>query len=501
MVKQIFEKPVGSEQPRSLELRGKQGSPTRTLQIVAGFAIIWAVAMALTMALRSGPVPSAPTLGPPGGDHCHQGEPPDEGGESPGDNNSCSFVLVESLPLDMPYAASSPEGQPIAQTWGRLLEMARESVHVASYYWSLTGADVGVNDSSSQLGEEILKKLESLPARNVSLLVVGSIPTLALASEDLRVLERAGAQVRRVNLGRLTQGVLHSKFWVVDMRHIYLGSANMDWRSLTQVKELGAVIYNCSRLARDLWKIFQTYWDLGTPGAAIPPSWPQNYSTSINSHRPLDVDFNGTAAEAFLAASPPALCPQGRTHDLAALLQGIREAQEFVHISVMEYFPTTRFQQPPRYWPVIDNALRAAAFNRNVPIRLLVSCGVDTDPSMFAYLRSLRALHHPEANVTVEVKVFIVPIKNHSNVPFGRLNHSKYMVTETVVYIGTSNWSEDYFSNTAGVGLVLRPKASDPQGRRWAARQLVQRVFDRDWSSDYAVSLEDLPGHPDCACT
>lgn len=33
----------------------------------------------------------------------------------------------------------------------------------------------------------------------------------------------------------LTSGVLHTKFWVVDKRHIYIGSANMDWRSLTQV--------------------------------------------------------------------------------------------------------------------------------------------------------------------------------------------------------------------------------------------------------------------------
>lgn len=45
----------------------------------------------------------------------------------------------------------------------------------------------------------------------------------------------SGAQVRHVPMGRLTGGVLHSKFWVVDGRHIYVGSANMDWRSLTQV--------------------------------------------------------------------------------------------------------------------------------------------------------------------------------------------------------------------------------------------------------------------------
>lgn len=44
-----------------------------------------------------------------------------------------------------------------------------------------------------------------------------------------------GAHVRKVNFGHLTQGVLHTKLWIVDMKHIYIGSANMDWRSLTQV--------------------------------------------------------------------------------------------------------------------------------------------------------------------------------------------------------------------------------------------------------------------------
>lgn len=44
-----------------------------------------------------------------------------------------------------------------------------------------------------------------------------------------------GVQVRKVNFGRLTRGVLHSKFWIVDRKHVFIGSANMDWRALTQV--------------------------------------------------------------------------------------------------------------------------------------------------------------------------------------------------------------------------------------------------------------------------
>lgn len=62
----------------------------------------------------------------------------------------CRLVLVESTPQDLPFAAGSPSAQPLAQAWLQLLDTAQESVHVASYYWSLTGNDIGVNDSSSQ---------------------------------------------------------------------------------------------------------------------------------------------------------------------------------------------------------------------------------------------------------------------------------------------------------------------------------------------------------------
>lgn len=41
--------------------------------------------------------------------------------------------------------------------------------------------------------------------------------------------------MRKVDFGRLANGVLHSKFWIVDRKHVFIGSANMDWRALTQV--------------------------------------------------------------------------------------------------------------------------------------------------------------------------------------------------------------------------------------------------------------------------
>jgi hypothetical protein len=52
--------------------------------------------------------------------------------------------------------------------------------------------------------------------------------------------------------------------------HFYVGSANFDWRSLTQVKEMGILVKDCPRLAQDMAKIFDVYWALGGDGVSIP---------------------------------------------------------------------------------------------------------------------------------------------------------------------------------------------------------------------------------------
>jgi phospholipase D3/4 len=45
-------------------------------------------------------------------------------------------------------------------------------------------------------------------------------------------------KVRSVNFPKLMGGgVLHTKLWIVDEQHFYVGSANMDWRSLTEVRK------------------------------------------------------------------------------------------------------------------------------------------------------------------------------------------------------------------------------------------------------------------------
>lgn len=77
------------------------------------------------------------------------------------------------------------------------------------------------------------------------------------------------------------------------------------------------------------------------------------------------------------------------------------------------------------------------------------------------------------------------------------------MVTDRTAYIGTSNWSGDYFINTAGIGLVMQdnePERTDRADNGTGAntttstggstiRGDLAAIFMRDWDSMYAVDL------------
>uniref|UniRef100_I3K2H2 Phospholipase D family member 4 n=1 Tax=Oreochromis niloticus TaxID=8128 RepID=I3K2H2_ORENI len=412
---------------------------------------------------------------------------------------SCSMALVESIPEHMKYKDNVTFGIPLEQVWNNLISVATNEVDVVSFYWTLTGEDISVNSSSDMPGRNILKELEELPSRNVTVRVITSVPTVRTNSTDLEILKQKGVHVRKVDFGRLANGVLHSKFWIVDRKHVFIGSANMDWRALTQVKELGVVIYNCSSLAKDLRKIFQSYWVMGQPNSSLPQPWPAKYNTDINKQHPLLVKENNISSQLYVAASPPSFCPPSRTQDLDAILSIIFGAQHYVDVSVMEYFPTTRFDKPRRYWPVIEDAIKTAAFERKVHIRMLISCGRDSDPDMLPFLQSLASFDSPQQHISIQIKLYIVPVANQSDIPFSRVNHNKYMVTDKVAYIGTSNWSGDYFLTTAGVGLVVSQHASQPEMKNTTLYSQLKAVFNRDWHSEFAVVLDDLGHHPDCS--
>ncbi|XP_013395460.1 phospholipase D3 [Lingula anatina] len=403
-------------------------------------------------------------------------------------NDPCRFSLIETIPENLTYNGTSLNHPSIYESWMELISAANESIDIGAFYFTLQGKDVMENpDPSAINGDTVFNGLkDALTKRKLKVRIVQSKPTGVSQGNDTAVLGQLGADVRSIDFPKLVgAGILHTKLWVIDNKHFYVGSANLDWRSLAQVKELGTVTYDCPCLAADIAKIFEAYWAMSAPDAEIPSPWPDNYDTIYNNRTPAEVKLNGKdQAMVYLSSSPPQFCPASRTTDIDAILDIINKPQKFIYIAVMDYFPTTLYLHPNRAWFVIDNALRIAAYERNVEVRVLGSWWNHTQHSMPYFLESLKLYSRH-----IQVKLFKVPASvKQAKIPYSRVNHNKYMVTENVAYIGTSNWSGDYFIDTGGIGFIVNQTSNSANS---SIPQQLKAIFDRDWNSSYSHPVTD----------
>ncbi|XP_050348626.1 5'-3' exonuclease PLD3-like isoform X2 [Nymphalis io] len=400
-------------------------------------------------------------------------------------SDECRLSLVESIPEGHMYPPNATH-MPTKNAWLDLIDEAQKSIEIASFYWTLRFNEEYPYNSSIE-GEQVFQALLAAGTkRNIDLKIAQNWPTKANPNIDTEYLvKKKAAQVRSLNFSKLLGGgVLHTKFWIVDRQHFYIGSANMDWRSLTQVKELGILAYNCSCLATDLGKIFDVYWSLGAADAVVPDSWPSELSTDINMQHQINISDGNSTFGAYITSSPPPLSPTGRTNDDDAIVDIIHSAEEFIYIAVMDYGPALEYAPKLKFWPKIDDAIRRAALEARVRVRMLISWWRHSQPAEDHFLASLAALANAYPRVDIQVRRFIVPsTPAQDKIPMARVNHNKYMVTERTAYVGTSNWYGDYFVDTTGAALVCG---------RSALHDRLRAVFERDWASPYAVPLRAL---------
>jgi phospholipase D3/4 len=113
--------------------------------------------------------------------------------------------------------------------WNVLINEAKKTILIGSFYWTLKSDEV-YNHSSSVYGDKIFQSLLAAGAdRKIDIRIAQNMPSQVSPNIDTEILmKRKAAKVRSVNFMRLFgAGVLHTKVWVVDGQHFYIGSANM----------------------------------------------------------------------------------------------------------------------------------------------------------------------------------------------------------------------------------------------------------------------------------
>ena len=218
------------------------------------------------------------------------------------------------------------------------------------------------------------------------------------------------------------------------------------------------------------------------------------------------MNFDGQPAGVFLTGCPHEVCAPGRSFDGDGLVYTIQDAAKSVCVSVMDFGPVSLYSRKsdahpgpgalptdtPVWWPSLFDAVLSAVPTRKVYVRLLVSKWAHTAALIEPFLRALqlaadagRADKYMTAG-QLEIKQFVIPGWDSTTGSFrtypghSRVNHTKYIVTDRRVNIGTSNMTWDYFASTAGSSVN-----TDHPG----LVKSLQAVFDRDWISSYAFRL------------
>ncbi|XP_067314364.1 inactive phospholipase D5 isoform X1 [Pseudorasbora parva] len=398
-------------------------------------------------------------------------------------SKDCRIVLVENIPGELSFN-SSPH-VPLIVGLNHLLDQAKLSVEIVSPYWALTSADQGSRLYSAYQGQYLFQRLLSLKSRGVKLKIVSDQPN----STEVKSMSDRHAEVRYVNMTALTRGRLLSSFWVVDRKHIYIGSAGMSWKALSKLKELGVIMYDCSCLALDLHRIFSFYWQLQYRDY-IPSIWSKRVTAVFSRDQPLHLRLNSTDAAAYVSTSPELFCPKGRSRDVDAIRHVIREAKRFVYISITDYLPLVnrsfRGSAIIRYWSPIDELLREAAVLRKVKVRLLISLWTRTHPLTFNFMTSMQALCTGLPVCSIEVRFYRG--KEQMGGFQHMINENKFMVTDNAIYIGNLDWVGSKFASNAGAGVVIQESENQRKGQDSIVEQLTA-AFERDWFSPFTISL------------
>jgi len=363
--------------------------------------------------------------------------------------------LVQSIPDETQATLAHPKLRFAKDVWIEMIQNAKTTIDLGQFY--LAG--------DAKLGPELESVIDALHDAGKRGVKIRLMISDAMANEYPITMARMkaipGLELRIYNLRKLTGGILHAKYWIIDEKEIFVGSQNFDWRALTQIHELG-IRTNDALAVKKTLRVFNLDWDFCKSGN-FPPFMP-------------GVSPQGGEELEFLA-SPPVLTPVTEIRPAKeALLKLIAEGHKSIQIQVMTY-SLHESHEPAGQWTEIDDALRAAA-KRGVKVDLIVA-------NWSANGENLKALKSLDAQPNIDVRIATIP--THSvlgEVPYSRVTHSKQMIVDgKTLWVGTSNWTRGYFDASRNFEFILRNEERAQEG---------QELFTRLWRSPYVKSATNL---------
>lgn len=366
-------------------------------------------------------------------------DPLPPGPPAPIDRAPDTIMLVESEPVGTTLELPVPDAYVV---WPEMIDGAKSFIDLEEFYASSSGE----GDRLSPTIDALLRAIR----RGVRVRMIFDAKFFETYPELPKRFAAAGALVKITDRFDKTGGVQHAKYFVIDRKEAFLGSQNFDWRSLEHIQELGVRVRSPT-IAAALEAVFESDLEertLVAPAASALLVW------------------SGESVRATPVFSPRGALPDEGSWDLPRIVAAIDAATRDLRAQVLTYDAKSRDGSP---FPTIDDALRRAA-SRGVRVRVIVS---EWSRKHMTALSALATVPN------VEIKVMTIPPVPGKDIPFARVVHAKYMVSDDrLSWIGTSNWEGDYFEKSRNVGLLV-------EGTKPAAE--LSAFFDHNFASSYAA--------------
>jgi phosphatidylserine/phosphatidylglycerophosphate/cardiolipin synthase-like enzyme len=349
-------------------------------------------------------------------------------------------------------------------TWIGLIELARKNLDIEQFYLS-TWPHEPMDDVLGAIGQAVKRGV------HVRLLLdAGMYRTYPRTADSLAKLP--GYQVRLVDYHRIAGGIQHAKFFLVDGGTTFLGSQNFDWRALKHIHELGVAVRD-RRVTGDFQRVFEMDWDAATPVGQPPDTTRVVHATQLTHARgSLPYRIVQAPRDTVLlwpSWNPRRFIPDTTLWDRDQVVRTLDAAQHEIVLQVLTYALGSRRERDE----ALDAALRRAAA-RGVRVRLVVS---DWETGSSG-LKELQALAKVPG---IEIKLSTVPEWSGGYIPFARVEHCKYFVADTLVtWVGTSNWSPDYFHSSRNLAVTMKNRPLAEQARA---------IFEASWQAPGAAPL------------
>ncbi|KZV37781.1 phospholipase D Z [Dorcoceras hygrometricum] len=486
----------------------------------------------------------------------------------PADNGECKAWLVQSIPTDMPHLARVPGVLSSADVFQWLAGNSSHSLDIIAQYWQLVAhpqdprsGDYGYSKDEMQRfganeGFEVYKALESAADRDINIRFLQHSGVYPDYTQEPSKLASGRPNVKNVTLllsDWWGSGIVHAKVWISDGRDVYIGSANNDWKSLTQVKELGVYLVGCPNIVKkveiyydNLWKLAHLnssayttlVWDKTWQTTRKVPCWSHflNENERCSSPLPKSVDikhvigypplsdpsmFNVTVRTpglnhsnsepqfSYLSYAPPELLFHKYQSDEQAWVDTIKSVGNggTVRLSTMDWLGQSQYLAQTVYWSSLSSAISEVVFAKHAKVQLLVAYWAhfinNTDPYLkdLLYTNTLcSSSRYNKCSGKLEIKYYLVPGYNLTG-PAIRNGSATGNIYPGYTRVNHGKYAVSDIRAHIGTSNLIWDYFYTTAGVSFGTYNYgivsqLQEIFDADWNSPYTVPVEPLErGH------